>query len=337
MDTFLTDEQQALQQMAADLFASVNPPTRVRDLYDGAVRDRKVWKQLAEVGLTSLGMADDAGGSGGGAVEVGLSLEEAGRACLPEPLGDAVAVAVPALLQHGGALADEWLLRISVGDALVAVHWSDDPFVTDADDADAVLHEDGDNLYLVPRDGIEVIRQVRTEDGSRRRFEVRVDVGAGERLQVDVGDLANRTVVAIAAQLVGVCQRLLDDTVAYAKVRHQFDTPIGAFQATQHKLASMFVAVESARGAVRAASRALADPDTDVVAAEHTARVAKAAAGSASRMVNTEALQIHAGIGFTWEHDLHLWLKRGLALEHAGGDAALHRRVLGRRLLEAGR
>jgi alkylation response protein AidB-like acyl-CoA dehydrogenase len=333
MDAFLTDEQRALQQMAADLFASVNPPTRVRDLYDGAVRDRKVWKQLAEVGLTSLGVPDDAGGSGGGAVEVGLVLEEAGRACLPEPLGDTVAVAVPALLQHGGASADEWLPRIAAGDALVSVHWSDDPFVTEADDADAVLHEDGDALYLVPRDGVEVVRQVRTEDGSRRRFEARIDVGAGERLSVDVGDLANRTVVAIAAQLVGVSQRLLDDTVAYAKVRHQFDTPIGAFQATQHKLASMFVTVESARGAVRTANRMLAD-HVDTGEAEHAARVAKAAAGTASRLVNTEALQIHAGIGFTWEHDLHLWLKRGLALEHAGGDAALHHRVLGRRLLE---
>jgi alkylation response protein AidB-like acyl-CoA dehydrogenase len=318
MDAHFSAEQLALRDLARDLFAGVNPPARVRELLDGRVRDRKVWQQLAEVGLTGIGVPEAYGGMGGGAADLVLVHEQAGWHGLPEPLTDSVAVAAPVLVAAGGEVAAAWLPRLAAGEALITVRLVGDPFVTDADDADAVLVEDGGALWLVPAAGVAVARQVRTEDGTRRRFAATVDLAAGTRLDVPVDVARTRAVAATAAELVGVCQRLVDDTVAYAKVRRQFDTPIGAFQAIQHTLADLFVLVESARGAARHAARRIAAGAPD---AAHAAAVAKVAAIAASRAVNTGALQVHGGIGFTWEHDLHLELKRGLALEHHHGGA----------------
>lgn len=318
MEALFTAEQLALRNLARDLFAEVNPPSRVRGLYEGRVRDRKVWQQLAEVGLTGIGVPESLGGTDGGAMDLVLVHEMAGYTGLPEPLIDTVAVTVPVLAAAGGAVAADWLQAIATGRALVTVCLGGDPFVTDADDADAVLVEDGGALWLVPAAGVAVTRQVTTEDATRRRFVAEIDVSQGSRLDVSVEIAWNRAIAATATELVGVCQRLVDDTVAYSKTRSQFDTPIGAFQAIQHGLADMFIAVESARGAARFAAEQIA---TDAPGASHAARVAKVAASAASRIVNTGALQIHGGIGFTWEHDLHLWLKRGLALEHQYGEA----------------
>src|SRR4029077_1526439 len=126
-----------------------------------------------------------------------------------------------------------------------------------------------------------------------------------------------------AAELVGVAGAMLDTTVAYVQQREQFGRKVGSFQAVQHKLAEVLLLVESARNAVYYAAYALANelPDARVAVS-----VAKAYAGDAERRANQEALQLHGGIGFTWEHDLHLWLKRGRALEMQYGDADWHRR-----------
>jgi alkylation response protein AidB-like acyl-CoA dehydrogenase len=128
---------------------------------------------------------------------------------------------------------------------------------------------------------------------------------------------------ATAAELVGVADGMFQQTVEYAKVREQFGRKIGSFQAVQHKLAETFLMVESAKAAVYYAAYALAKDLPD--AAVHVS-VAKAYAGDAERKANYESLQLHGGIGFTWEHDLHLWLKRGRALEAAYGDSDWHRR-----------
>lgn len=327
-----SDEQLALRDVASDLFDKVNPPSRIRELSDGRRRDRDVWHQLAQVGLTAIGVPEEHGGLGGDARDLVLVLEQAGRTCLPEPLVETVATVVPTLVAAGGDTAATWLPRLAVGEATATVWFEDTPFVADADDADVTVVEQDGELFLVERGGLTDLRQVTTEDGTRRLFRAEPDLSGAVRLGgADLADeAATRLVGAVSAVLVGVCQRLLDESVAYAKVRRQFDVPIGSFQAVQHKLASMFVAVESARGAVRHGARRIALGADD---ATHAARVAKAAAGEASRLVNAEALQIHGGIGFTWEHDLHLWLKRGLALETAHGDTRTQRRMIAGDLL----
>jgi alkylation response protein AidB-like acyl-CoA dehydrogenase len=134
-----------------------------------------------------------------------------------------------------------------------------------------------------------------------------------------------------AALLNGVALALLDQTLAYVKVRQQFGVPVGSFQAVKHKLASVYSTLESSRAAAQLAAHALA---TDQPDADTACLVAKAAAAQAEFLANDEALQCHAGIGFTWEHDLHFWLKRGRALEHVFGSAREHRAAIAAALLD---
>ncbi len=328
-DANFSDEQHQLAEVSGDLFGSVNPTARLRELWDGeAPRDRKVWQQLAELGLTGIGVPGRHGGMDGGPADLVMVLEQAGRHLLPEPLADTVAVIAPTLVEGGGDLAATWLPRIAAGDAIGALSFDGMPHVLDVDEADLILVERQNTVWIA--EAVPDAQRIRSEDGSRRRFRrpklTGTMLGGTELLE----DARTRAIAASAAQLVGVMDAMVEQCVAYAKVRQQFGTPIGAFQAVQHKLASMFVLVESARGASRHAARVLHRGDD----ARHAAHVAKAAAADAHRVVNAEALQIFAGIGFTWEHDLHLWLKRGLALEVEHGGAREHRRALVALLLD---
>ncbi len=329
-DANFSDEQHQLADVAGDLFSSINPTSRLRALWDGeAPRDRKVWLQLAELGLTGIGLPARHGGMEGGPADLVMVLEQAGRCLLPEPLAETVAVIAPTLVDAGGDLAATWLPRIAAGEAIGALAFDGMPHVLDVDDADLILVERQNTVWIA--EGGAAATRVRSEDGTRRRFR-RPELTGTMLGGADLLEAARtRAVAASAAQLVGLMDALVVQCVDYAKIRQQFDTPIGAFQAIQHKLATMFVLVESARGAARHAARTLHRGGKD---AHEAAHVAKAAAAEAHRLVNAEALQIFAGIGFTWEHDLHLWLKRGLALEVEHGGAREHRRALASHLLD---
>ncbi len=335
MDANFTEEQHALAQVAGEVFAAANPPARVRQLGERAEpRDRKVWRQLADVGLTGIGVPEEHGGLGGDAADLALVLEQAGRHLLPEPLTATIAVAVPVLVAAGGDAADHWLPRIAAGDAtatlaIAPLAGDEVPYVLDVDDADIVLVERENTLWLDrPVDDAE---RVRSEDGTRRRFRrpaLRGELLGGREV---LEEARMRMLAARAAELVGVADALVDQCVGYAGIRRQFDTPIGAFQAIQHVLANAFVSVESARGAVRHAIRRIALGGDD---RHHATHVAAAAAAATHRRVNTDALQVHAGIGFTWEHDLQLWLKRGLSLEAELGPVRRHREALAAKLFD---
>ena len=327
MDFLFTDEQAALREMSRDMFATLYPPSRLRELWEGAERDPQAWRTMAGAGLTGLLIPQEQGGFGGTAVDLLVVLEEAGGALVPDPLADTAAVAVAGLLDAPQAVAQRWLPAIASGDALVAVQLDGQPFVGDADMADLLLVQRGDRLEAVDRDGFACTR-VQTEDRTRRLFAV--DPGAGTPAgpaapALRIGRLAT------AAQLNGIAAALLEQTLAYAKVREQFGVPIGSFQAVKHKLASVFATLESSRAAAQLAALALA---TDQPDADTACLVAKAHAARAQALANTEALQCHAGIGFTWEHDLHFWLKRGRALEHAFGSPREHRAAIAAALLD---
>jgi alkylation response protein AidB-like acyl-CoA dehydrogenase len=349
VDVRFSEEQLALRDVARELFAKVSSVTRLRDLHDGADPGTDAWQQIVDVGLTGIGVPAELGGLGGpgasdgghagsdgahaevdepagNATDLVLVLEEAGRACLPEPLASTMAVAVPVLSASDTDQAAEVLRAIAAGSATVGTWLADEPTLV-GDAHGWILREHDDSLLLLPADALRDVRAVPSEDGTRRLVQATIDPAAGTVLGGPDLVVRARTLAAAAtaAELVGVCAHLFDQTLAYAKLRRQFESPIGAFQAVAHELAELFVLLESARGAARHAARRIAADGDDASRAAH---VAKAAANEAARRIETSALQLHGGIGFTWEHDLHLWLKRALALQARHGDTRTHRRAL---------
>ena len=327
MDFLLTDEQDALRAMARDVFTKLYPPARLRELWEGGERDTGAWRTLAEQGLTGLTVSEAHGGFGGDAVDATVVLEEAGRACLPEPLLETLGVAVPVLTAGEADVAGQWLERIAAGDAIVSVLPAGQPFAADVDVADVLLVEREGAVEAVATAALQ-LSPVASEDRSRRLFSV--DAPAGERVG-DATVLRTSGSLASAAVLNGIAGALLDQTLDYVRTREQFGVPVGSFQAVKHKMASVFATLESSRAATRLAAYAVAQSDAGAAPA---CSAAKVSAVAAERLANDEALQCHAGIGFTWEHDLHFWLKRGRALEHAYGSAREHRAALAAALLD---
>jgi alkylation response protein AidB-like acyl-CoA dehydrogenase len=167
-------------------------------------------------------------------------------------------------------------------------------------------------------------RQLRIVDFSRRLFEVDATDATGERHALSEDALTSaveRATVALAAETVGTARRLFDMALAYAKERYQFDVPIGSFQAIQHKLADTSLAVERATAAAQYAAMTL---DADDSERHRAAHVAKAAAGTAAMRAVKDSVQVHGGIGYTWEHDLHLFIRRATGSEHWMGTTDWH-------------
>jgi alkylation response protein AidB-like acyl-CoA dehydrogenase len=309
VDFDFSPEQLAVRDLARELFEKESPPSRLRELWGGGERDRTVWKALGQAGLLEI---DDP-------VDLVLVLEEAGRAALPEPVVETLAIAAPVL--RSSEAGEDWLPRIAAGDAIVAVQLGGAPFAVDAGDADLLLLERDGELHAVPRDGF-TATAVRSDDGARRLFTVEARTDASTRIDASPAEAMDRGAAAVAAVLNGIASKMLDMTLSYVKEREQFGRPVGTFQAVKHKLASAYVRIESARAAAWYAAFAIGSGQPDRSLAASTAKVV---AAESEAIANAEALQCHAGIGFTWEHDLHLWMKRGKALEASFGTAAEHR------------
>jgi len=321
IDFDFTDEQRALRDVARDLFTKNSPPELIRERWKGE-RDPKLWRAIAEVGLLGVIVPERFGGSGGDETDLVLVLEEAGRAALPEPFLETLVAS--RLIHLGGSdvLRQIWLPRIASGNAAATLALETDPFVAYADIADVILLLDPTGARLLTREDF-TARPVESMDPARPLFTV--ESKRGERLNLTAP--ASRAAAAIAAAQNGVAQHLLEQTTEYVAARKQFGRPVGSFQAVKHKLANVHVAIEASRPAAWHAAYAFAQ---DLPEAPRAASVAKVAASHAESLANAEALQCHGGIGFTWEHDLHIWLKRGLALQPAFGTPAEHRAMLAR-------
>ena len=260
-----------------------------------------------------------------------LFLEELGYVAAPGPFFPTTALFAPLL----DAIGDDRLPAVLEGEATgtVAVAgedgiWvaNDDPvktFVAEADRVDWVAVVSGApavTLVAAPP-----TRLVATIDPSRRLFEVDASAaGTGAAIAIDqevLDALIERATVALAAEMVGTARRLFDMTLAYAKERIQFDVPIGSFQAIQHKLADMALELERATSAVQYAAMTIDAGDDDRHRATH---VAKGAAGAAATRAAKDGIQIHGGIGYTWEHDLHLFIRRVYGAEHWLGTRTEH-------------
>jgi alkylation response protein AidB-like acyl-CoA dehydrogenase len=317
------DTQYALRDLARDLFSKESPPSRLRELWEGKPFDRRVWKTMAEAGICGLTVPEEFGGAGGNILDLTLVYEEAGRACLPEPLLETTGIAAPLIARFGSdALKSRWLPAIASGDAIAGIQEADGAYVAGVADADFIIAGRDDAIHIVEGGNFQAI-PVPSLDQARPVAQVECTTGAETRLaSTDDPDALllfwGAAFTGAASILNGLAMQMRDTSVEHVTDRKQFGRPVGSFQAVKHKLASMHVAIESSRPAAWYAAYAVA-ANRDSAAVDSA--VAKIAANDAEALSNAEALQCHGGIGFTWEHDLHFWLKRGMTLRGSFGTS----------------
>jgi alkylation response protein AidB-like acyl-CoA dehydrogenase len=306
-----TDEQIGLRRSVRkvlELHGGIGAARRAMQSELG--HDGALWSRLSgDLGLAGLIIPERLGGAGLGWVEVAAVSEELGATLAPVPLFSTVCLATSALLACG-PLADDALAAIARGETAALVLGRASRHVVDGHTADLLVIADDDGVFVVRGDARGVRRRrLATVDPTRTLAEVQIDASAPlERIGAGVDlDLAR---VALAAEQVGGAQRCLDMSVEYAKVRQQFGRPIGSFQAIQHICADMFVLVESARSA---AYHAAWTADHDPAGLAAAAATAAAYCGDAFHRCAGDTIQVHGGIGFTWEHDAHLYWKRARA------------------------
>jgi len=333
MDFDLTEDQLALRSGAADVLADLASPARVRAHTDtSAPYDAALWAALVEQGWLGVEVGEADGGLGLGAVEVAVLVEELGKHAAPAPF-------VPNVLALG-AFAEagerDWVERLLGGDAVACVAWDAAAPVPYAPTADVALVLSDDGVYaqeLTERPRREPAMDLTRElgwlpfDPSRAR-----KIGGAEART----RLFDRGATFTSADLLGSAVHALDLSVQYAKDRVQFGRPIGSFQAVKHRCADMLVDVEGMRSTVYWAAWCIGAADAD---ASVSASTAKVWCSDASKRVMASALQVHGGIGFTWEHDLHFFLKRAQLDQLAFGSASAHRERLAKLLrtrVEAG-
>jgi len=307
----------ALDEQQRDFAASIDAALGAADLA-GAVRawsagdvapGRKVWEQLANLGVTALAVPEKFDGLDADPVDLVVAAERLGRWCVPGPVTESIAVA-PVLLAD-----DDRCAELASGELIATVALPPDtPRAADAEAAGLVL--------LATDEGVSESATGQCHpsvDPSRRLYDV---TATGDSWQADVERAHEFGALATAAQLVGAAEALRNDAVDYAKQRTQFGRAIGSYQAIKHKLADVHIAIELARPLVYGAALSLAPRDVSA---------AKAAASEAGLLAARSALQTYGAIGFTQEHDLSLWLLRVQALRSAWGTPEGHRR----RVLEA--
>ncbi len=374
MDFGFSEEQEQLRSAVRDYFARELPVTFARAmLEDAAGFTQDAWRGLSDLGWLGLAVPEDVGGSGLGLLDLTLVLEEAGAVALPGAYGSTVSLSLPLLLAAtDDAQRRAFVPEVASGRRRVAcavaekrARWSLDAietaatpdgggysisgtklFVADAGEADTLVVacrlDGGVGYFILPTEvpGL-TISPMDTVDRTRRLFAVGFD---GVRLEAacllggraypasHLDSVIDRAKVALAAGMVGAADRALAMTVDYVGMRKQFDRALATFQVIQHRCADMKVAVEHARSLVYYAAWAL---DTGASDARLAAAMAKAFASDACPRVAADAVQLHGGIGFTWEHDLHIYFKRLKADEQTYGDATANRELVARLLEEA--
>ena len=322
MNFDFTDDQQAIKRTARDLLTQRFKPETVRELAEAGHYDDAHFSELVDLGWAGIFVDEEHGGQGLGTVELAILMEELGYSLAPVPFLSNVAAGL--MVQHAGndEQRSRWLPGIASGEArgtVGVVREGVAALVPDADSAELVVLLDNSAGTVHAASECE-IEPVETIDATRRFARVSA-TGAGDPLENTL-PAWDRICAAISAELVGVAQRMLEMTVAYARERKQFDRPIGAYQAVSHRCADMLREVESARSTTLwAAWAAEAEPETLPLAAS----MAKALASDAGWNVASSALQVHGGIGFTWEHDLHFLLKRAKVDGALFGSAREHR------------
>jgi alkylation response protein AidB-like acyl-CoA dehydrogenase len=317
----LTDDQRAVRDAIDDLCRARWDSAAVRRRIAGEDDGSKLWSELAAAGWTGAAVAEAYGGQGLGAVELALVCEGLGRSLAPGTFFGNTAASV--LVQTAGdeQQRQRWLPGFARGatrGTIAMLQPDGSALALDADGAAAVVLvgpgrariASAESCSFEPLDGIDLTRRL-----------TRVVVGPADDLPGDTGPALDSLEVALSAELVGVAQRAMDLAVEHARTRQQFGRPIGAFQAVSHRCADMLLDVESARSAVLCAAWT-ADHDPAVL--PFASSVAKVAAAQGAWRVTASSLQVHGGIGFTWEHDCHLLLRRAAASGRLLGGVDVH-------------
>jgi len=355
----LSESQEMLRDSACKFFAGECPIAEVRRLIEtDTAYDSALWSKLAAQGYTGIIFAEEFGGVGLGMAELILLMEEVGRALLPGPLFSTVALAGGVLeatgtpeqkkkfltpICQGAARATLAMLEASASWEPAAVRMEaiggkltgEKLFVSDAGVADFIVVVARNGVFVVEAGGPAVqITPMAGMDLTRKLYAVEFKGAPAEKLGHAAGlprglDVAT---AALAGEMVGGMQRTLELTVEYAKTRKQFGKPIGGFQAVQHQCADMYLETESSRSAAYYAAWALQESAPEATLA---VSIAKTYASDACRTVGNRGIQIHGGMGFTWENDLHLYYRRAKASETILGDATYHRERIARLVIDA--
>ncbi len=369
MNFAFSDEQEELRRTVRAFLEQKSAEAEVRRLMDTSEGyDEAVWRQMGQqLGLQGLHIPEEYGGSGYSYVELGVVLEEMGRALLCSPYFSTVVLAAHALLHSDDESArKEYLPGIASGDTVATVAFTEDSgrldaegiqalasragaswtldatkmFVLDGHTADLILvaarTAAGVSLFAVSGGTPGLTRTpLATMDQTRKQARL-VFSGTPARLIGTEGDgwrvlstVLDLAAVGLAAEQVGGGQKVLEMSVEYAKVRVQFGRPIGSFQAIKHKCADMLLEVESAKSAAYHAMWAAAELNDELPV---VASLAKAYCSEAYFHAAAENIQIHGGIGFTWEHPAHLYFKRAKSSELFFGDPTYHRELLAQRI-----
>ena len=313
MNFDLSDEQQEIKRTAHEFLASRFKPEKVRELAEARSYDDALWNQISELGWPGIAVSEDDGGQGLGMVELAVLLEESGYACAPSPLLGTAGAALVISAAGSDEQRAEWLPKLASGEATGAFGGFDHGPNGDAEstlfcdlptaDVAVIFHNGG--AFLAPASEVE-FETFEAIDATRSYG--LISEPSGEPLAGDVDAGRDRLAVAIAAELTGIAQRAMEMAVEYARERQQFGRPIGAYQGVGHRCAAMLLATEESRSLTYfAAWTADAEPESLPMAAA----MAGARAADAGWQVPASALQVFGGIGFTWEHDLQFWLKRG--------------------------
>jgi alkylation response protein AidB-like acyl-CoA dehydrogenase len=338
--------------------------------------DAGLWRKCAEQGYTAMIFPEAYGGVGLGLVEMAATLEEMGRALLPGPFVSTVLSAGTLVAAAGSeAQKQSWLAPICRGDARATLallersaSWDRDAVQLETKEVSGGYELNGEKLFVADAAVADLMVVAGRVGGSRELALLMVPAGTAgvqialtpavdltrrlyrvtfDQVQVSSERLLARgaaadaaldrsldvTAVGLAAEMVGGMQQLLDLTVTYAKTRSQFGRPIGSFQAVQHRAVDLFALLEGSRSATYYAAWALSQEDPN---ARLAVSVAKAYASDGYREAGNIAIQVHGGMGFTWENDAHLYYRRAKGSELACGDATFHRERIGRALLARG-
>ena len=370
MEFEFTEDQLELQRAVRDVLDAEAPPELARAVADGQSDAADFWQTLAGLEWPAMALPEAAGGLGYGWVELAIVLEELGRHAAPGPFAATVTQFAPLVTEAAGPeQAAELLAPVAAGEATGTIAVDEGTGTWDPAGVQAAARRDGDDLVLsgtkhyvvdgatadeiaaavrldgelrvvlVPGSSVQAVEGIPVDPGVRHatiafdglRVPASRLLGDGDATGA-VCRALEESVTAVAASTLGACQRIFDIINAYTKERIQFGVPIGSFQAVKHKLADMYRDIERARVLVYYAAVTLAEDHPDRTLA---ASMAKAAAGEAQRRCVQDGLQLAGGIGYTWEHDLHLFLRRAKVGELHFGSASHHRRNVARLALQS--
>ena len=332
MQFVITEEQQMMTDMVREFLAANCTTAELRVLAEvGKSHDAARWSTMVELGLPGALVGEEAGGLGLAPQDVIGLVAAAGAALLPEPLIETMGITLPTLERFGETTL---LAAVMAGEAQVTLSHPAAPFAEGADSADAILIFEADRVLLCPADSATLTPQPGV-DPLRRLFVVTPGPDArilseGEAARTATDHAQEIGALFAAAQMLGIAQRAIDISVAYAGERTQFGKPIGSYQAVKHQLASAQVAVEFARPVLQAAV-AMAGTTQDAYTRARISH-AKYVCGRAAETAAQTAIQVHGGMGYSQEADVHFYIKRTLSLRNLWGTETLHRNRYAARL-----